>query len=305
MHGLGISEPQGPLPTIAACFGCCTDSAILLADAMIEKPYSHGANIALRGDPSTAFHLVLDGIVVAEIFGIDGQQAQLTRHGPGEIFGAYPVPTEYRADFRAATDCRLLSIPTQRLETLAMAHADIGAGIAGLLARQLDRMLDRMAARIGLSASGRFHKALLQLADDTPSAGYFGASAQCAYHARNGITRANRVAAPRHRRAPSGSFAHRVAANAGGVGGLGCVHWHMCQFFDRLHQQRHIAIARQAVIAIFDKGYAHIGRLQRRCQFQGKLPWHVGIGMPMQQPYWASQPNGSVQQFVANAIVIQ
>lgn len=166
MHGMGISEPQGPLPTIAACFGCCTDSALLLADAMIEKPYAHGANIALRGDPSTALHLVLDGIVVAEIFGIDGQQAQLTRHGPGEIFGAYPVPTEYRADFRAATDCRLLSIPTQRLESLALAHADIGAGIAGLLARQLDRMLDRMAARIGLSASGRFHKALLQLADD-------------------------------------------------------------------------------------------------------------------------------------------
>jgi CRP/FNR family transcriptional regulator, cyclic AMP receptor protein len=166
MHGKGISEPKDFLPTIAACFGCCADSAKLLADSMIEKPYAHGANIALRGDPSNALHLVLDGIVVAEIFGIDGQQAQLTRHGPGEIFGAYPEPTQHRADFRAATDCRLLSIPTHRLEALALAHADIGAGMAGLLARQLDRMLDRMAARIGLSASGRFHKALLQLADD-------------------------------------------------------------------------------------------------------------------------------------------
>jgi CRP/FNR family transcriptional regulator, cyclic AMP receptor protein len=71
----------------------------------------------------------------------------------------------HRADMRAIAETRLLSIPTVSLANLARAHADIGSGIAGLLARQLDLMLDRMAARIGLSASGRFHKALLQMAD--------------------------------------------------------------------------------------------------------------------------------------------
>ena len=153
------------LSSIAACFDCSSDSAQLLLSAMTEKQFAAGANIALRGDPSTMLFLILEGAVVAEIFGIDGQHAQLTRHGPGEIFGAYPEPTLYRADFRAMVAVTLLTIPAQMLATLARQHGDIGSGIAGLLARQLDLMLDRMAARIGLSANGRFHKALLQLAD--------------------------------------------------------------------------------------------------------------------------------------------
>ena len=153
------------LSAIAACFDCSSDSAQLLLSAMAEKQFAAGANIALRGDPSSMLFLILEGAVVAEIFGIDGQHAQLTRHGPGEIFGAYPEPTLYRADFRAMVAVTLLTIPAQMLATLARQHGDIGSGIAGLLARQLDLMLDRMAARIGLSANGRFHKALLQLAD--------------------------------------------------------------------------------------------------------------------------------------------
>lgn len=166
MHGGAHQDRAEQLSSIAVCFGCSHDSARLLQAAMAEKQFAAGANIALRGDLSTQLFLILDGGVVAEIFGIDGQQAQLTRHGPGEIFGAYPDPTQHRADFRAIAETRALSIPAQTLATLAQAHGDIGSGIAGLLARQLDLMLDRMAARIGLSASGRFHKALLQLADE-------------------------------------------------------------------------------------------------------------------------------------------
>jgi CRP/FNR family transcriptional regulator, cyclic AMP receptor protein len=161
----GHHDKTEPLSSIAACFDCSPDSAQLLLSAMTEKRFAAGANIALRGDPSTMLFLILEGSVVAEIFGIDGQQAQLTRHGPGEIFGAYPEPTRHRADFRAMTPVTALVIPAQTLASLARGHGDIGSGIAGLLARQLDLMLDRMAARIGLSASGRFHKALLQLAD--------------------------------------------------------------------------------------------------------------------------------------------
>ena len=161
----GFHDKMEQLSSIAACFDCSSDSAQLLLLAMTEKRFAAGTNIALRGDPSTMLFLILEGSVAAEIFGIDGQHAQLTRHGPGEIFGAYPEPTLHRADFRAMANTRLLTIPGQTLAALARGHGDIGSGIAGLLARQLDLMLDRMAARIGLSASGRFHKALLQLAD--------------------------------------------------------------------------------------------------------------------------------------------
>jgi CRP/FNR family transcriptional regulator, cyclic AMP receptor protein len=165
MDDRGHHDKTEQLSSIAACFDCSAESAQLLLSAMTEKRFAAGANIALRGDASTMLLLILEGNVVAEIFGIDGQQAQLTRHGPGEIFGAYPVPTLHRADFRAMTAVAALVIPAQMLASLARGHGDIGSGIAGLLARQLDLMLDRMAARIGLSASGRFHKALLQLAD--------------------------------------------------------------------------------------------------------------------------------------------
>lgn len=165
MQNGGHPDKAEQLAALAACFVCSSDSAALLMAAMTEKRFPAGTNIALRGDPSAMLFLILDGNVVAEIFGIDGQQAQLTRHGPGEIFGAFPTATHHRADFRATAETRLLSIPAETLSGLARQHGDIGAGIAGLLARQLDLMLDRMAARIGLSANGRFHKALLQLAD--------------------------------------------------------------------------------------------------------------------------------------------
>ena len=165
MDNGGHHEKTELLSSIAAIFDCTDESAQVLLSAMTEKRFLTGANIALRGDPSAMLYLILEGGVVAEIFGLEGQQAQLARHGPGEIFGAFPAPAQHRADIRATADTRLLSVPAQTLATMARAHGDIGAGIAGLLARQLDLMLDRMAARIGLSANGRFHKALLQLAD--------------------------------------------------------------------------------------------------------------------------------------------
>lgn len=165
MHGRGHSAGAEQISAIAACFGCGDEAARLLAAAMVEKHIERRMPVALRGDAATQMFLLLEGGVVAEIFGIEGQQAQLARHGPGEIFGAYPMPSNYRADIVATSDVRLLAINTLELASLAHMHAEIGAGLARLLARQLDLLLDRMAARIGLSAIGRFHKALLDLAD--------------------------------------------------------------------------------------------------------------------------------------------
>jgi CRP/FNR family transcriptional regulator, cyclic AMP receptor protein len=151
---------------IAACFGCSDECAQILAQAMTERRVIRRSHLALRGDAATQLFLILEGGVVAEIFGIDGQQAQLARHGPGEIFGAYPMPSTYRSDIMTTSDTRLLAIGTSELVGLTQTHAEIGAGLSRLLARQLDLLLDRMAARIGLSAMGRFHKALLEMADE-------------------------------------------------------------------------------------------------------------------------------------------
>lgn len=169
MHGGGAAGSRGDtahhVAAIAACFGCSEPSAQLLARVMHERHYPPRSMIARHGDSSTLLFLVIEGAVVAEIFGFDGQQAQLCRHGPGEIFGAYPDAASHRADVRSLAETRLLAVSSSELARLAREHGEIGSGVAALLARQLDLMLDRMAARIGLSANGRFHKALLQLAD--------------------------------------------------------------------------------------------------------------------------------------------
>lgn len=154
------------LATIAACFGCGTDIAALVAPHVIAKSYDHRRVIAHQGDPLRDLYLVIDGAVSLEIYGADGQQAQLARHGPGEVFGAYPEAAVHRATVTAIGTTQLLMLPTAVLRTLAADHAELGSGIAALLAGQLDLVLDRMAARIGLTATGRFYRALLQLADD-------------------------------------------------------------------------------------------------------------------------------------------
>jgi CRP/FNR family transcriptional regulator, cyclic AMP receptor protein len=165
MVGGGQTASGERISAIAACFACSDETALLLADAMTERCYARRTHIARHGDKAAMLYLVVEGQVVAEIFGLEGQQAQLARHGPGEIFGAYPAPASHRADIVATSDARLLSIGTLELAALAAAHAEIGVGLSRLFARQLDLLLDRMAARIGLSATGRFHKALLELSD--------------------------------------------------------------------------------------------------------------------------------------------
>ncbi len=153
------------IAAIQSCFACTGASAHLLAASMESKRFEHRKPIAHNGDPSMHLYLLVEGAVVAELFGADGQQAQLARHGPGEIFGAFPQEAVHRADLTAIGETHLLAIQAGRLSELAAENADIANGIAILMARQLDLVLDRMAARIGLSATGRFYRALLQLAN--------------------------------------------------------------------------------------------------------------------------------------------
>ena len=151
---------------VAACFGCPEHEAELIAAAMMLRQYPHRAAIALRGDTSTHLYLVIDGLASADLFSVDGQYAQLAGYGPGELFGAFPEPSTHRADMTAQGELSALLIETNVMAALAGEHAAIAQGIAHIMARQLDLTLDRMAARIGLSATGRCYRALLQRADN-------------------------------------------------------------------------------------------------------------------------------------------
>jgi CRP/FNR family transcriptional regulator, cyclic AMP receptor protein len=151
---------------VAASFGCPEREAGLVAEMMVLRNYPHRSTIALRGDVSNHLYLVIDGLASADLFSVDGQYAQLAGYGPGELFGAYPEPTTHRADITAQGGLNALLIETQIMTALSCEHAAIAQGIAHIMARQLDLTLDRMAARIGLSATGRCYRALLQRCDD-------------------------------------------------------------------------------------------------------------------------------------------
>lgn len=154
------------LALIAACFRCAEHEASLILSATRYRQFGHRAPVALRGDASAHLFLVVDGMASADLFSVDGQHAQLAGYGPGELFGAYPEPTTHRADVTAQGGLSALMIETSVIAALAREHAGISQGVAYLMARQLDMVLDRMAARIGLTATGRFYRALLSRADD-------------------------------------------------------------------------------------------------------------------------------------------
>ncbi len=151
---------------IAACFACGEAEALLLAGQMKFEQFAHQQIIARRGDDSALLYLVLEGRISADLFGIDGQYAQLAGYGPGEIFGAYPEIATHRADMTARGATSLLAIGVLQLVELAGNYPVISRGLNRLFARQIDILLDRMSSRIGLSATGRCYQALLSMADN-------------------------------------------------------------------------------------------------------------------------------------------
>ncbi len=150
---------------IAACFSCSQEDGSLLAAHMVPQSFGHQETVARKGERSTHIYLVLEGRVSADLFGLDGQYAQLAGYGAGELFGAYPLETTHRADLTAQGKVQLLAIEAARLCDLAADNNGIAIGLSQLFSRQIDILLDRMAARIGLTAAGRCYHSLLAMAD--------------------------------------------------------------------------------------------------------------------------------------------
>lgn len=155
------------MAAVRAIFRCDEAAARLLLDrALTYRHVPAKQVIARQGDESRHCWLIVDGLVRVQALGMDGQRQQLAQHGPGELFGAYPAPTTHRGEIVALDDTHLLRAEASTIAGLVADHAQIGAAMAILLARQLDRALDRMVARTTYSAAGRVYALLLELADD-------------------------------------------------------------------------------------------------------------------------------------------
>lgn len=163
-QGLNLDDE---LEVIGAVFRCDRNAAESLRHVFVIQRAQAKQILAHQGEESHHCWLVLQGCVAIQTFGIEGQRQQLARHGPGEFFGAYPAPTTHRAEIEILTDTLLLRAEASVLAALVATDPRIGAGMAALLARQLDRALDRMATRSTYSAAGRVYNELLTLAGDS------------------------------------------------------------------------------------------------------------------------------------------
>jgi CRP/FNR family cyclic AMP-dependent transcriptional regulator len=164
-QGAGALDAEEQIEVLSAVFQCDRSAIDLLRRVLVPHHIAAKQILARQGEASHHCWIVVEGCVAVQVFGIDGQRQQLARHDPGEFFGAYPVPTTHRAEIEALVGTRLLRAEVQSLAALVATNAQIGAGMAKLLARQLDRALDRMATRSTYSAAGRVYSALLALAD--------------------------------------------------------------------------------------------------------------------------------------------
>ncbi len=151
------------IAALSAMFACPVPIARALDARFVEQRFAHREIIAHQGDPVADCWLVIEGAAEVHCLGVEGQHAQLMMHGPGELFGAFPEPTPSRGDIVASGALLTLRIPTRALAELARAHAALGAGLAAILARQLDFLIDRMAARTTLTAAGRVYAEILRL----------------------------------------------------------------------------------------------------------------------------------------------
>lgn len=152
---------------IIAIFRCDEAMARLLLDrALRYRMVGAKRVIASQGEVSAHCWFVVDGHVRIQALGLDGQRQQLAQHGPGEFFGAYPEPTLHRGEIVALDDLQFFRGDALVMAQLAAGHAQIGAAMATLLARQLDRAMDRMITRTTFSAAGRVYARLLELADN-------------------------------------------------------------------------------------------------------------------------------------------
>lgn len=162
--GQHLLDSDEKIEIIATIFRCGRSSAEALGKVLSLQKLSAKDILARQGQDSRHCWLVIDGGVRIEAFGLEGQRQQLAQYGPGEFFGAYPAPTIHRAEIAALVETNLLRAEAVRIAELVAADAQIGAGMARLLARQLDRALDRMMARATYSAAGRVYAELLALA---------------------------------------------------------------------------------------------------------------------------------------------
>lgn len=150
---------------LRAVFSCPEDIAAEVHQVASWHSYERGKAIAHQGDALDRCYLIIDGTAVMKALGSEGQYLQLMALEPGDLLGAYPVPSTMSADLLCTRSTLVASVETQQMKRIAEGSAALGNGLATIFARQFDGLLSQYSARVTLSANGRVYARLLELAD--------------------------------------------------------------------------------------------------------------------------------------------
>lgn len=162
-----MSPAAERLAIVQAIFSCSEDVASLIATHARWRQVARHHVLIHQGDTHAHCHLVVDGTVGISVLDRDGVSMQIATVEPGEIFGAYPEACEVNVEVCAQIPLELLTFETAYLARMALDHAQIGAGLARIFARQLNNTLIGYASHVTLSATGRVYQLLLGAMDST------------------------------------------------------------------------------------------------------------------------------------------
>ena len=160
---MDITERMSALKLL---LGCSNGSAERLSASMIPRDYDGKSVLCYQGDRNDSLWLLLKGTVQLQSTSIEGQSTVISTFGPGELVGSFPDESELGFDALTTEKAETLQIGAGDLRRLLAECPDLGAGFAAIFSGQLDTVLDRLAARVSLSANGRFYRELLRMAGE-------------------------------------------------------------------------------------------------------------------------------------------
>lgn len=160
---MGVAENT---KTLANFLRCSPESAESLARQVSQRQFGAGAFLCHQGDRNKSLWLILSGTVQLQANSADGQAVTVSTFGPGELIGGHEDHEEEAYDTRALTVVEAFVIQAAPLRALMQSYPDLAKGLARIYAGQLHAVLDRLAARVTLSAKGRFYRELLRAAGD-------------------------------------------------------------------------------------------------------------------------------------------
>lgn len=161
------NDTSDDIAAIASALECTVRAAQSLYEAGQTRIAASAITLVHQGDEAESNWLILDGNVRCEVLSPEGRNAVVATHPPGDLIGHFGRnPRPMSASLTTHGQTRLLAVGTGLIERLGQEDSDFALALARSYARQSGTMLDRLAARISLTAAGRIHARLLEMAGE-------------------------------------------------------------------------------------------------------------------------------------------